>query len=147
MHLKPDDSFSPRSVMLMLGSVALFAVNTLLIRAVAQHTPAAGGWVATFFRGGIGLLVVFGVYGWGRGLDPKRLFTGRLIAIRGIVGAFSIVAYQFMSVSRGSSLQMLLPLATALGGYQFFGETFRPLEIAGAALTLIATWRVVSSRA
>lgn len=275
----------------MLGSVALFAVNTLVVRAVALHTPAAGGWVATFFRGGIGLLVVFGYYGRGRGLDPTRLFTGRLIAIRGIVGALSIVAYyvtvvkigagravilnltypmfgtliaafwlkekpsraaliwmlvgfgglalflsgdgqfprpslydlialagavgsgwviviirrlrheehpatiyasqafyslllaapavvklpelppsiwvvlilaavvvtiaqlimtrayQFMSVSRGSSLQMLLPLATALGGFLFFGETFRPLEIAGAALTLLATWRVVSSRA
>ena len=55
-------------------------------------------------------------------------------------------AYQFMSVSRGSSLQMLLPLATAVGGFAFFGESFHPLEIAGAMLTLLATWRVVASR-
>lgn len=55
-------------------------------------------------------------------------------------------AYQFMSVSRGSSLQMLLPLATALGGFVFFGESFHPMEIAGAVLTLLATWRVVVSR-
>ena len=55
-------------------------------------------------------------------------------------------AYQFMSVSRGSSLQMLLPLATAVGGFVFFGETFHPVEIAGALLTLFATWRVVVSR-
>lgn len=41
---------------------------------------------------------------------------------------------------------MLLPLATAVGGYWFFGETFHPLEIAGASLTLLATWRVVASR-
>lgn len=290
MHQKTDDSFDRRSVMLMLASVVLFAANTLLIRAVAQHTDAADGWLATLFRGAIGLLVVFALYSRGRGLDPKRLFTGRLITIRGIVGALSIVAfyvtivklgaaravilnltypifatliaavwlkekisraailwmlvgfcglvvflsddgqllrpspydllalagamgagwvvviirrlrheehpatiyasqafyslviaapaavklpalpltawlglaagavivtfaqlvmtraYQFMSVSRGSSLQMLLPLATAAGGYAFFGETFHPLEITGALLTLIATWRVVVSR-
>ncbi len=289
MQLKTDDSFDRRSVMLMLGSVVLFAANTLLIRAVALHTPAASGWVATFFRGSVGLLVVFALFGGGRGLDPKKLFTGRLITIRGIVGALSIVAYyvtvvklgagravilnltypvfgsviaaiwlkeklsrsamswmlvgfcglvvflskdgqfprpsgydflalagacgagwvvviirrlrheehpatiyasqafyslaiaaptvvkiptlpasawlglvagaiivtiaqlimtrayQFMSVSRGSSLQMLLPLFTALGGFLFFGEIFHPLEIAGGLLTLLATWRVVAS--
>ena len=290
MHLKNDDSFDRRSVMLMLGSVVLFAINTLLIRAVALHTPAADGWVAIIFRGGIGLLVVYALYGIGRGLESKRLFTGRLITLRGIVGAVSTIAfyitviklgagraviinltypifasviaaiwlkerlsraamvwmligfcglvvflsqdgqllrptgydllalagavgsgwvvviirrlrheehpatiyasqalysmliaspaviklpalppsawlgltagavivtlaqlimtraYQFMSVSRGSSLQMLLPLVTALGGFVFFGEVFHPLEIAGALLTLLATWRVVVSR-
>lgn len=286
-----DDSFDRRSVMLMLGSVVLFAANTLLVRAISLHTPAADGWIATIFRGGVGLLVVFALYGRGRGLEPQRLLRGKLITARGIIGALSIVAfyvtivklgaaravilnltypmfasviaaiwlkekltrtamlwmvvgfaglviflsddgqllrpspydllalagafgagwvvviirrlrhdehpatiyasqalysvilaspavvkiptlpasawiglvigavlvtiaqlimtraYQFMSVARGSSLQMLLPLATAVGGYFFFGETFHPLEIAGALLTLLATWRVVVSRA
>ena len=290
MHPKNDDSFDRRSVMLMLGSVVLFAANTLMIRAVALHTPAADGWVAILFRGGVGLLVVYALFGMGRGLDPKRLFTGSLITLRGIVGAVSTIAfyitvielgagraviinltypifasviaafwlkeklgraamlwmlvgfcglviflsddgqllrpsaydllalagavgsgwvvviirrlrneehpatiyasqalyglliaspavvklpalstpawmglavgavivtiaqlimtraYQFMSVSRGSSLQMLLPLVTALGGFMFFGESFHPLEIGGGLLTLLATWRVVASR-
>ena len=290
MPLNNDDSFDRRSVMLMLGSVILFAANTLLVRAVALHTPAADGWIATILRGGVGLLVVFAFYGWGRGLEPRRLFRGKLITTRGIVGALSIVAfyvtivklgaaravilnltypifasviaaiwlkeklsraamlwmlvgfaglviflsddgqllrpsaydllalagalgagwvvviirrlrheehpatiyasqafysliiaspwvgkisalpasamlglvagavivtiaqlimtraYQFMSVSRGSSLQMLLPLVTAVGGYIFFNEAFHPLEIVGALLTLLATWRVVASR-
>lgn len=290
MHLKSDDSFDRRSVLLMLGSVVLFAANTLIIRAVALHTPMADGWVATIFRGAVGLLVVFALFGRGRGLDPKRMFTGGLITLRGLVGALSTIvfyitviklgadraviinltypifatviaafwlketlsraamvwmlvgfcglvvflsddgqllspspydllalagaigsgwvvviirrlrheehpatiyasqafygliiaapaavklpalpvsawaglaagavivtiaqlimtrAYQFMSVSRGSALQMLLPVATALGGFAFFGETFHPLEIAGALLTLLATWRVVASR-
>ena len=56
MPLKNDDSFDRRSVMLMLGSVILFAANTLLVRAVALHTPAADGWIATILRGGVGLL-------------------------------------------------------------------------------------------
>ncbi len=290
MHLNSDDSFDRRSVMLMLASVVLFAANTLLIRAISQHMPVVDGWLATLFRGGVGLLVVFALFGRGRGLDPGRLFRGRLITIRGIVGSLSIAAfyvtivklgaarsviinltypifatliaaiwlkekisraamvwmlvgfcglviflsddgklllaspydllalagavgagwvvviirrlrheehpatiyasqafyslviaapsaarlpdlhfpawaglafaavlvtiaqlvmtqaYQTLSVSRGSSLQMLLPLTTAAGGYALFGETFHPLEIAGALLTLFATWRVVVSR-
>jgi drug/metabolite transporter (DMT)-like permease len=290
MHSKNDDTFDRRSILLMLSSVILFATNTLLIRAVALHAPAADGWVAMIFRGGVGLLVVYALFGFGRGLEAKRLFSGRLIVTRGIVGALSTVAfyitviqlgagraviinltypifasviaavwlkeklsraamlwmtvgfcglvvfvsdngqlmqpspydwlalagaagsgwvvviirrlrheehpatiyasqalyslaiaspalvkastlptpawlglaagavivtiaqlimtraYQFMSVSRGSSLQMLLPLATALGGFLFFGETFHMLEIGGALLTLFATWLVVTSR-
>jgi drug/metabolite transporter (DMT)-like permease len=290
MHSHHDDSFNRRGIFLMLGSVILFAANTLLIRAVSQHAPVADGWVATFFRGSIGLILVFGLFGRGRGLAPERLFHGKLITIRGIVGALSIVAfyvtvvklgaaraviinltypifasviaaiwlkeklsfpamlwmligfgglviflsddgqflrpswysllalagaggagwvvviirrlrheehpatiyasqavyslifaspsvmklpelpgiawcglilaavivtfaqlvmtraYQFMSVSRGSSLQMLLPLTTAAGSFCFFHESFHPVEIGGAALTLLATWRMVKSR-
>ena len=288
--MQHDDSFDRRSILLMLASVVLFATNTLLIRAVALHAPTADGWVAMLFRGGVGLLVVSALFGFGRGLDAKRLFRGRQVVIRGIVGALGTVAfyisvielgagravvinltypifasviaavwlkeavsrsamlwmavglgglvlflsdggqlqrlsgydllalggafgsgwvvviirrlrheehpatiyasqafyslalaapaavklpalppaaaiglaagaiivtiaqlimtraYQFMSVSRGSSLQMLLPIATALGGFLFFGETFHRLEIAGGLLTLFATWRVVTAR-
>ncbi|RYD18881.1 MAG: DMT family transporter [Verrucomicrobiaceae bacterium] len=290
MHQRPDDTFDRRSILLMLASVVLFAANTLLIRAAALHAPAADGWVAMLFRGVVGIIVVYALFGFGRGLDSRRLFKGRLIVIRGIVGALSVVAfyitviklgagraviinltypifasviaavwlkerlsraamvwmlvgfaglviflsdnghftgprpydwlalagaigagwvvviirrlrhdehpatiyasqamyslliavpvaakvpalpntawlfltagaaivtiaqlimtraYQFMSVSRGSSIQMLLPLVTAVGGFVFFGETFHALEIAGGLLTLLATWRVVSSR-
>lgn len=290
MHLNNDDSFDRRSILLMLSSVVLFATNTLTIRAVAVHFPAADGWVAMLFRGSVGLAVVFALFGFGRGLNPTRLFKGKLIVTRGIVGALSTVAfyitviklgagraviinltypifasiiaavwlkeklnrtamvwmlvgfcglviflsdngrlsaptfydglalagavgsgwviviirrlrheehpatiyasqavysiviatpavvklpvlpphawlglaagavvvtfaqlimtraYQFMSVSRGSSLQMLLPLATAVGSFFIFGERFHALEMAGGALTLLATWRVVMAR-
>jgi drug/metabolite transporter (DMT)-like permease len=290
MHLKNDDSFDRRSVILMLGSVFLFAANTLLVRAVAIHAPAADGWVALLFRGIVGTIVVFAMFGWGRGLVPKRLFSSRLVLMRGIIGALATLAfyitivklgaaraviinltypifasiiaafwlkeklsvtrvvwmligfaglviflsddgrfsrpssydllalagalgagwvvviirrlrneehpatiyasqsvfnlllaapaaapvltlppfawwslaggavivtfaqlimtqaYQFMSVSRGSALQMLLPIVTAIGGFAFFGESFHAVEIAGALLTLVATWRVVASR-
>jgi drug/metabolite transporter (DMT)-like permease len=289
MHLKNDDSFDRRSILWMLASVVLFATNTLAIRAVAVHFPA-DGWVAMLFRGGVGLIVVFSLFGFGRGLNPTRLFKGKLIVTRGIVGAVSTVAfyitviklgagraviinltypifasiiaavwlkeklnrtamvwmlvgfcglviflsdngrlsaptyydwlalagavgsgwviviirrlrheehpatiyasqavysiviaapavvklpmlpapawlglaagavivtfaqlimtraYQFMSVSRGSSLQMLLPLATATGSFFIFGERFHAVGMAGGALTLLATWRVVMAR-
>jgi drug/metabolite transporter (DMT)-like permease len=290
MHLNTDNSFDRRSVLFMLGSVVLFAINTLLIRAISEYTPEVDGWLASFLRGVFGLVLVFAIYGWGRGLKPDRLVKGGLITIRGFVGALSIIAfyitivkigagravilnltypifatifaaiwlkekisrsslcwmlvsfgglvvflsgdgqllhpspydllalagaagagwvvviirrlrheehpatiyasqalysmllaspaaikltalptcawvgliiasvivtiaqlvmtraYQFMSVSRGSSIQMMLPLVTAAGSYAIFGESFHWIEISGALLTLFATWRIVSSR-
>jgi|GEM_PF-6259026 len=90
MHLKNDDSFDRRNVMLMLFSVVLFATNTLLVRAVAIHAPAANGWVAIVFRGAVGTLVVFALFGWGRGLVPSRLFSNGLVLTREWGQAFRI---------------------------------------------------------
>lgn len=271
----------------MLASVVLFSINTLLIRAISQHYPAADGWIASLFRGVVGMAVVIALHGGGRGLRLDRLFASRLVAIRGIVGGLAIVvfyitivklgaaravilnltypvfasviaalwlkeklsrasvawmlvglcglavflsddgkllhpsaydllalagaaaagwvvviirrlrheehpatifasqalynlvivspvavklpqlppaawlgltaaavvvaiaqlqmtrAYQTMSVAKGSSIQMLLPVVTGIGGFFLMGETFHPVEIFGAILTLLATWRVV----
>lgn len=271
----------------MLASVVLFSVNTLLIRAISIQLPAVDGWLASLFRGGVGLGVVIALHGWGRGLRIDRLFASRLVALRGVIGGLAIIifyvtivklgaaravilnltypvfgsaiaavwlkeklsrasviwmlvglgglavflsgdgrllhpsgydllallgaaaagwviviirrlrheehpatifasqalysmllaspavaklpqlpllvwiglvvaavvvaiaqlqmtrAYQTMSVAKGSSIQMLLPILTGIGGFFCFGETFHPLEILGAALTLFATWRVV----
>ena len=52
-------------------------------------------------------------------------------------------AYRDLSVARGSSLQMLLPMAAGIGGFLFLGETFSLLEIAGGALTMLATWQIL----
>ncbi len=271
----------------MLASVVLFSINTLLIRAISQHFPAADGWLASLFRGVVGMAVVIALHGGGRGLRLDRLFASRLVAIRGIIGGLAIVvfyitivklgaaravilnltypvfasviaavwlkeklsrasvawmlvglcglavflsddgkllhpsaydllalagaaaagwvvviirrlrheehpatifasqalynliivspvavklpqlppvawlgltaaavvvaiaqlqmtrAYQTMSVAKGSSIQMLLPVVTGIGGFFLMGETFHPVEILGAVLTLLATWRVV----
>ena len=51
-------------------------------------------------------------------------------------------AYRHLDVSKGSSLQMLLPIVTALGAWAFFNETLGPIEILGASLTLGATYMV-----
>jgi drug/metabolite transporter (DMT)-like permease len=75
---------------------------------------------------------------------------GALIAAAIIVGVSQLVmtnAYRTLPVSQGSSIQMLLPLATAAGAYLIFGERFTPVELAGAALTLFATWRVAAGKA
>lgn len=286
--MKPPDPNDPRGIALMLLSVFLFAANTLLLRALSLHLPAADGWMGALYRGTVGMLMVAALYGFGRGLSLKALVGSRLVALRGIVGALSIAAfyltiaelgasravvlnltypifatliaawwlkehvsrpallwmiagfaglllfvggdtahgitawdgialagavgagivvvlirklratehagtiyasqcfysillalpmrgaevvklplqghlwlivaaiivgvsqlvmtnaYRTLPVSRGSSIQMLLPLVTAAGAFFFFGERFTSLELAGAALTLFATWRVAA---
>ena len=52
-------------------------------------------------------------------------------------------SFRTLSVAKGSSIQMLLPLATAVGGVLFFGERYSPTELLGAMITLGATWKVV----
>lgn len=274
----------------MFLSMLLFAVNTLLIRAISLHFPAADGWMASLFRGITGIAVVFALHGRGRGFQPSHLFTSRLLLLRGLVGGAAIIiyyttivklgasraviinltyplfgsiiaavwlreklgrtsilwmlagllglalflgggihhgppspydllgllgavaagwviviirrlrneehpstiyasqaafsffiaapaatrlpelpsaawaglalaavvvaagqltmtrAYHRMSVVKGSAIQMLLPIVTGIGGFLCFGETFTPVELLGAALTLFATWRVTLSR-
>ncbi|MES2996926.1 MAG: DMT family transporter [Verrucomicrobiota bacterium] len=53
--------------------------------------------------------------------------------------------FRLLSVSRGSAIQMLLPVITACGGYLFFGEHFGIAEYAWAVLILFATWKVTRS--
>jgi drug/metabolite transporter (DMT)-like permease len=55
-------------------------------------------------------------------------------------------AYQQLPVSRGSAMQMTCPLVTAVGSFACFGETFHPIELLGASLVLLATWRVVVAK-
>ncbi len=74
---------------------------------------------------------------------------GALVAAAVIVGISQLAmtnAYRTLPVSRGSSIQMLLPLVTAAGAWFLFDERFTAPEFAGAALTLFATWRVAASR-
>ncbi|MGC6465560.1 MAG: DMT family transporter [Akkermansiaceae bacterium] len=48
-------------------------------------------------------------------------------------------AYRHLAVSKGSSMQMLLPVFTAAGAWLFFEEVLNAIELSGAALTLVAT--------
>jgi drug/metabolite transporter (DMT)-like permease len=74
---------------------------------------------------------------------------GMLVAAALVVGVSQLAmtnAYRSLPVSRGSSIQMLLPLVTAAGAWFLFDERFTPPELAGGALTLLATWWVAASR-
>lgn len=70
----------------------------------------------------------------------------RLLLIAGFVVAWGQLtmtfAYRHLDVSTGSSLQMILPVVTALGSCLLFGERFGMIAIIGATITLVATWMI-----
>jgi drug/metabolite transporter (DMT)-like permease len=51
-------------------------------------------------------------------------------------------AYRHLEVSRGASIQMMLPIVVALGSITLFGERFGSIELVGAAITLLAIWKI-----
>lgn len=83
---------------------------------------------------------------------PLPALTGPAIPVLGLaailvsVGQLAMTeAFRTMSVARGSALQMLMPVLTGAGGVLLFDERYRLLELAGGAVTLLATWRAVRS--
>ena len=75
-----------------------------------------------------------------------------VVAVAGLVVASVLVSggqlaltqsFRALSVAKGSSIQMLMPLATSTGGMLFFGERYATMEWVGALITIAATWQVV----
>lgn len=119
MTAPPSES---RSITLMLGSVLLFAVNALLIRGLNMHVPAADGWVASMFRGAVGIAVVVALFGFGRGLNLSHLFTRPLLILRGVLGGFGILAFYITVVHLGAGRAVIINLS-----YPMFGSLFAGL--------------------
>ena len=71
-----------------------------------------------------------------------------ILVLAGAAGGFGQIAmvqsYRYLEVAKGASIQMALPVAASLGGFLLFGEIFTPLQVAGAALTILGSWRVVA---
>lgn len=64
------------------------------------------------------------------------------------VGQIAItIGFTHLSVAKGSSIQMLLPLMVAGSSFFLFEETLEAKELLGAFLTLFATWQVLRSPA
>ena len=106
----------------MLGSVLLFAANALLIRGIHMQVPAADGWVASLFRGVVGMVVVIAMFGRGRGLELSHLFTRPLLAVRGLLGGFGILAFYITVVHLGAGRAVIINLS-----YPMFGSLFAAL--------------------
>jgi drug/metabolite transporter (DMT)-like permease len=74
-----------------------------------------------------------------------------ILILAGAAGGFGQIAmvqsYRYLEVARGASIQMALPVTASLGGFLLFGEVFTLLQVAGAALTVVGSWRVVAKEA
>ncbi len=118
--MKPQTQAS-RSIVLMLCSVILFALNILLIRGLSMHLPAADGWVATLFRGLVGMAVVC-IYFSRHIVTFGRLFTRPLVILRGALGGISILAFYVTIVHLGAARATIINLS-----YPMFGSLIAAL--------------------
>lgn len=111
-----DEDMDLRGAGWMLCSAVLFAGNTLLIRGASMVSAGADGWMATLFRGvvGVGLLMVF--YSRGRGFDWRRMFANQLVVLRGLVGCVGIVCFYVTIVELGAGRAIVINLT-----YPMFG--------------------------
>lgn len=72
--------------------------------------------------------------------SPRPFVAGLVIASGVLVAAGQLTmtaAYRSLPVGEGSLLQTLGPVLIATGGMVLFGETYTPLQAAGAVLTLV----------
>lgn len=124
----------------LLGA-ALSGLAVVLIRKLTKTETAA-----TIYSGQclITLVVTFPL------ALPSFASTSSFAWVVMLVGGFLVAIGQILitkgfyhlDIARGSTLQMLIPLLTAIGAFFFFDERFSALEIFGAILTLLATWLI-----
>lgn len=105
-----DERPDLRGVLWMLASVVFFAANTLLIRAAAEATALADGWMASLFRGVVGIILLQALYRKGGGLDWRRMFASRLVMLRGLIGAVAIICFYITIVKVGAGRATVLNL-------------------------------------
>lgn len=126
---------SQRSMFYMLLSLFFFTANVLLIRGLALKYPEANGWVATLFRGGVGLLLLLVLYGGSRGLKLRLIFTHPKLLARGIVGAISILTFYVAIVHLGAGRALVINLS-----YPLFGVALAAVWLKESLSTRAILW-------
>jgi drug/metabolite transporter (DMT)-like permease len=123
-----DPNPERRGILLMLVSILFFAVNVLILRAVALAAPSADGWVASSYRGIVGGVLVWLVYR-GRGFEPRNLLRQPWVLARGLVGSVGIVTFyltiEHLGAGRAVILNMTYPLFGAVIAAVWLGEPLR----------------------
>jgi drug/metabolite transporter (DMT)-like permease len=107
---REDERADLRGVLWMLASVVLFAANTLLIRAASEVSALADGWMALLFRGVIGVVLLQAIYRKGGVLDWRRMFSSRLVVMRGLIGGAAIICFYITIVKLGAARATVINL-------------------------------------
>ncbi|CAL4934133.1 unnamed protein product [Urochloa decumbens] len=135
---------------LMFLSAQSMAVGTIMVRWVSKYSDPimATGW--HMIIGGLPLLVI-------SVLNHDPALSGHIqdltwsdilaLAYTSIFGSAVSYGVYFYNATRGSlttlsSLTFLTPMFASFFGYLYLGETFSPVQIGGALLTLVAIYMV-----
>jgi len=134
-----QEHFDLRGVLWMLASAVLFAGNTLLIRAAALISEDANGWVATFFRGAVGVFLLLLFYSRGKKLSWRRMFGNRLVVMRGVVGSLSIICFYVTIVHLGAGRSIVINLT-----YPMFGTVIAAYWLKERVDFVTKCWLVIA---
>lgn len=125
MENRTSPTSERRGILLTLASVSLFSATALLLSYVHQ-THGINGWVASFYRGIIGLCVVYTMQSRTGTLTLHRIFTRPLLFTRGLVGGLTIPVYYICIMELGAGRAGILagawPLFAALFAALLIGE-------------------------
>jgi len=134
-----EESLDLRGVMWMLASVVLFAANTLLIRGASLASAGADGWMATLFRGVFGILLLIIFYSNGRGFDWRRMFSNRLVVMRGLVGCVGIICFYITITELGAGRAIVINLT-----YPMFATVIAAIWLKEKVRVVTCCWLVVA---
>lgn len=133
--------FQPIDLIALLGAV-LAGVVVVLIRKLSATEHAS-----TIFGGQCfyGLLITTPIVFYQFVSIPWEGFA--LLFIAGVIVGFGQItmtqAYKHLPVSRGASIQLLLPVFNSIGGILFFQERYTVIELIGGLLVIYACFRIV----
>jgi len=134
-----DDQRDLKGVMWMLASVVLFAGNTLMIRAASLVTDGADGWMAALFRGAVGVLILVVFYTRGRGFEWRRMFSNRLVVLRGLIGGLGIICFYITIPELGAGRAIVINLT-----YPMFATVVAAFWLKEKVRFPTACWLVVA---
>jgi drug/metabolite transporter (DMT)-like permease len=120
-------------------SLVAFAANVLLLR-YAGGLAAADPWGALFFRGAVGLVVTWVLFGPRGRLNWRGVFRERLLVSRGLLGAAGTASFYLTIPALGAGLSTLLGntyvVFAPLMAVAVLGERLRGAQVAGIALAV-----------
>lgn len=123
----------------MLLSIILFAANVLVLRALTLQAPWVDGYVATLFRGAVGLVIAAVGFG-GRGFQPGHL-RRPLVLARGAVGVAGIVLFYLtippLGASRSVILNLTYPVFGAVMAAAWIGESLDRRQLGWMVASLL----------
>lgn len=134
-----DEQLDLKGVAWMLASVVLFAGNTLMIRAASLVTDGADGWMAALFRGAVGVLILVFFYSNGRGFEWRRMFSNRLVVLRGLIGGVGIICFYITIPELGAGRAIVINLT-----YPMFATVVAAFWLKERVRVVTSCWLVVA---
>ena len=134
-----DEQVDLKGVMWMLASVVLFAGNTLLIRGASLVSAGADGWMATLFRGAFGILILLIFFSNGRGFEWRRMFSNRLVMMRGLIGGVGIICFYITITELGAGRAIVINLT-----YPMFATVIAAFWLKEKVRLVTSCWLVVA---